>query len=183
MLTTSSGDRSPSKLGPAQPDSKFLLVLKTLRSQRNLSTVHAAAAWFMVGLMWTIHFVHYPLFAQVGDDNFVAYETAHVDRIGNLLLLPWLTEGITLLGLLWIAIHGSRRDIRIPAIVNAVSMGIVLAISGFWSAPAHGKLLKGFDPDVHGRLMNADLVRTIAWTVCGVTALQIVQRLWSERNS
>lgn len=137
----------------------------------------------MVGLMWTIHFVHYPLFSKVGDGNFVAYETAHVDRIGKLLLLPWLTEGITLLGLLWIAIPGSRRQIRVPAIVNAVSMGIVLAVSGFWSAPAHGKLLEGFDPDVFGRLMNADLVRTIAWTVCGITALQIVQRLWSDSTS
>lgn len=129
--------------------------------------------------MWTIHFIHYALFPKVGTDNFVAFENAHVDRIGNLLLLPWLTEGVTLLGLLALAFPGSRRDLRIPTAINAAAMGIVLAISGFWSAPAHGDLMKGFDQRVYDRLMTADLIRTFAWTVCGITAVWILVRLWT----
>ena len=124
----------------------------------------------MVGLIWTIHFIHYALFDKVGTGSFVAYENAHVDRIGKLLLVPWLTEGVTLLALLAVAFIGNRRELRIPCSINAVGMATVLAISGFWSAPAHGKLMKGFDHDVYHRLMNADLVRTFAWTVCGAAA-------------
>lgn len=132
--------------------------------------------------MWTIHFIHYALFPKVGTDNFIAYENAHVDRIGNLLLLPWLTEGLTLLGLLALAFVGTRRDLRLPTVINAGAMGVVLAISGFWSAPAHGDLMKGFDRDVFDRLMAADLVRTIAWTVCGATAVWILARLWNTHD-
>jgi hypothetical protein len=154
-------------------------VFETPRTQRTLAIAQFASTWFLVGLMWTIHFIHYALFPKVGTDNFVDYENAHVDRIGNLLLLPWLTEGATLLGLLALAFLGSRRDLRVPAAVNAAAMGVVLAISGFWSAPAHGDLMKGFDQGVYDRLMSADLVRTFAWTVCGITAVWILVRLWT----
>ena len=133
--------------------------------------------------MWTIHFIHYALFPKVGDEEFVAFENAHVDRIGNLLLLPWLTEGVTLLGILALAFFGSRRDLRIPALINSAAMGVVLVISGFWSAPAHGDLMKGFDQDVYDGLMTADLVRTLAWTVCGITAVWILVLLWPTNDS
>lgn len=149
------------------------------RAQRLLAVSHFASTWFLVGLIWTIHFIHYALFPKVGTTEFVAYENAHVDRIGNLLLLPWLTEGVTLLGLLALAFLGTRRDLRIPAAINAAAMGVVLAISGFWSAPAHGDLMKGFDQGVFDRLMVADLVRTIAWTVCGATAVWMLVRMWA----
>jgi hypothetical protein len=157
-------------------------VFDSPRAQRVLVVSHLASTWFLVGLMWTIHFIHYALFPKVGSDEFVAYENAHVDRIGNLLLLPWLTEGATLLGILILAFLGTRRDLRVAATINAAAMGVVLAISGFWSAPAHGDLMKGFDQGVFDRLMAADLVRTIAWTVCGACALWTLVRLWSRPN-
>ena len=153
------------------------------RAQRVLIVSHIASTWFLVGLIWTIHFIHYALFPKVGIDQFVAYENAHVDRIGNLLLVPWLTEGVTLLGLLALSFLGPRRNLRIPAAINAAAMGVVLAISGFWSAPAHGDLMKGFDQGVYDRLMTADLVRTFAWTVCGASAVWILVRMWTTSKS
>lgn len=62
-------------------------------------------------------------------------------------------------------------------------MAIALVISGFWSAPAHGDLANGFDAAVHHRLMNANLVRSLAWTLCGVSAIWIVARLWTSQAS
>jgi hypothetical protein len=59
-------------------------------------------------------------------------------------------------------------------------MGVVLLISGVWSAPAHGDLADGFDAAVHDRLMTANLVRTLAWTVCGVTAAWIIGLVWQR---
>ena len=137
----------------------------------------------MVGLIWTIHYVHYALFDKVGEANFVTYENAHVDRIGKLLLVPWLTEGVTLLGILVVAFIGQRRELRLPTAINALGMAVVLAVSGFWSAPAHGKLMKGFDHHVYHRLMNADLVRTFAWTTCGVAAIWTLALLWRTRDA
>ncbi|MFN5651011.1 MAG: hypothetical protein ACK49M_06000 [Actinomycetes bacterium] len=149
---------------------------------RGIALAHMAATWFMVGLIWTVHTVHYPLFAEVGPSTYRAFQAEHVDRIGQLLLLPWLAEGLTLLCLVWLAFRGSRRDLRIPVAVGAVAMGVVLLISGFWSAPAHGDLADGFDAAVHDRLMTANLVRTLAWTVRGATAVWIVALVWPGRR-
>lgn len=149
--------------------------------QRNFRIVviaHCVAACFMVGMIWTVHLLHYPLFEYVGEDTYVRFQQEHVDRIGTLLFVPWLTEGATLLAILGLAFIGGQRSLRIPAFINAIAMAIVLVISGFWSAPAHGDLSDGFDPDVHNRLMNANFVRTLAWTVCGAMSVWILIRVW-----
>ncbi len=136
----------------------------------------------MVGLIWTIHTVHYPLFAFVGDSTYETFQAEHVERIGKLLLIPWLLEGLTLLAIAALAFLRNRKDIRLPSFLNGAGMAIVLMISGFWSAPAHGELADGFDPAVHDRLMNANLIRTLAWTLCGVSAMWVLIRTWTQPN-
>lgn len=145
--------------------------------------IHLVATWFMVGLIWTIHVVHYPLFAEVGEASYVAFQAAHVDRIGALLLVPWATEGITAAVILLFAVGTRDRRLMPPAVVGAIAMGVILLISGFWSAPAHGELADGFDAEVHDRLMNADLVRTLAWTARGLTAAWITVVIWKRATS
>lgn len=152
------------------------------RYARPLFIAHMASTFFMVGLIWTIHVVHYPLFAYVGESTYVSFQAEHVDRIGKLLLLPWLTEGVTLLGILLLAFFGTRRDLRLPAFLNGLGMAIALVISGVWSAPAHGELADGFDAAVHHRLMNANLVRTLAWTLCGISAVWLLVRMWPRQT-
>ena len=149
------------------------------RNLRSLIVIHTAATMFMVGLIWTIHYVHYPLFALVGESTYVSFQAEHVERIGKLLFVPWLTEGITLLGVLALAFLGGRKALRVPAVINGAAMAVVLVISGFWSAPAHAKLADGFDKSIHDQLMTANLIRTLAWTVCGACAVWIVLSTWA----
>ena len=144
------------------------------RNLRPLIVVHAAASMFMVGLIWTIHYVHYPLFAYVGESTYASFQAAHVERIGKLLFVPWLTEGITLIGVLALAFLGTHKVLRVPAVINGAAMAVVLVISGFWSAPAHAKLADGFDTSIHDQLMTVNLIRTLAWTVCGICAIWMV---------
>lgn len=152
-------------------------------SLRRIALTHAAATLFMVGMIWTIHTVHYPLFPEVGPATYESFQAAHVDRIGKLLLLPWLTEGLTLLALLWAAFVSDAKSLRVPVAIGAVAMAVVLVISGVWSAPAHGELADGFDAAVHHRLMMANLVRTLGWTVRGVTAVWILAVLWPRTRT
>ena len=63
--------------------------------------LHAAATWFMVGLIWTIQSGHYPLVARVGERSFSAYEAEHTSRMARLLAVPAGIEVITGAGLLW----------------------------------------------------------------------------------
>lgn len=60
-----------------------------------LLAVHVAATWFMVGLIWFVQLVHYPLFARVGRGGFAAYEGAHSWRTTAAIALAWPLEGVT----------------------------------------------------------------------------------------
>ena len=149
------------------------------RNLRPLIVVHAATSMFMVGLIWTIHYVHYPLFAYVGESTYASFQAVHVERIGRLLFVPWLTEGFTLIGILALAFLGGRKTLRVPAVLNGAAMAVVLVMSGFWSAPAHARLADGFDKAVHDELMTVNLIRSLAWTVCGACSIWIVLSTWA----
>ena len=153
------------------------------RNIRLISIAHLASSLFMVGLIWTIHYVHYPLFAEVGEATYAQFQQSHVERIGQLLALPWLIEGITLLALLVVSVFGPLHKIRIPALLNGAAMAVVLIISGFWSAPAHADLADGYNASIHDQLMTANLVRTLAWTVCGICAVWIVLSMWPTEQT
>ena len=50
---------------------------------------HAAATLFMVGLIWFVQVVHYPLFARVGPDAFVPYAAAQAPSPASSWVRPW----------------------------------------------------------------------------------------------
>ena len=123
-----------------------------------------------VGYLWPSG-PFYAVFDWLGVPDWITHRL----WTGSLLLLAGL-------GVLWLAFLGDRRDLRAPAVFGAVAMAVVLVISGFWSAPAHGDLADGFDAAVHDRLMTANLVRSFAWTICGVAATWVLARVWTSRT-
>lgn len=132
-----------------------------------LLLVHAATTLFMVGLIWFVQIVHYPLFDRVGEDGFRVYELQHTRRTGCVVAAPMLTELAT-------------------AVALALRLGGALAGSGLfllmgvwlctllWQVPAHRRLEKGFDVATHRRLVRTNWVRTILWSARGILALALL---------
>ena len=140
------------------------------RNELGIIAVHALSTWFMVGMIWTVHIVHYPLFAFVGNETYEDFQAKHVDVIGRLLVAPWLVEGLSALTLL-LCLSGSLRKF---AVIGALLMLSIMALSAFVSAPAHGELANGFDLEVHSDLMLGNLIRSILWTARGCVAAAIL---------
>ncbi len=138
-----------------------------------VALAHLAATGFMVGLIWTIHVVHYPLFRLVGEP-YRPYQDEHMSRITRLLLLPW---GIEVLTALWLFVS-ARDEISFGLRLGGlVLVAFIVAVTGGLAAPRHGELLDAFDADVHRRLMRADAVRTWLWTARLVLAVMMVAQL------
>ena len=131
----------------------------------------------MVGMIWTVHVVHYDLFPLVGADSWDAYEHAHVDRIGKVLFGPWLIEGLCVLVLL--LAHPTRM--RIAALISAFLMLFILIDTAAFSAPAHGVLLNHWDQSTYDRLMTVNLVRAWLWTAKGAVAVWMMVEVMRMR--
>lgn len=136
-----------------------------------LLLIHTASTLSLVGLIWTIQLVHYPLFAQVGRDAYPAYQAAHMRRMMLLVLPLMLTELLTATMLAF------NPPSDVPAIVVWVAL-ILLAViwlsTVFVQMPQHLTLNKGFDAQVHRLLVNSNWIRTIAWTLRGLIVLWMI---------
>ena len=136
--------------------------------------VHLAATLFMVGLIWFVQVVHYPLKRAVGQEHFPSYHHDHVVLTGWVVGPPMLLEaGSALVLVLW----PSTLIDPTWALVGLGLLLIVWAATAFFSIPAHDRLAKDFDPGVHRRLVRTNWIRTLAWSLRGILWLTIVGSL------
>ena len=123
------------------------------------------ATWFMVGLIWMVQVVHYPLFRAIPAESFRSYEAAHTAAIGRLLIVPAGVEVVSAAALVW------YRPDAVPLWMVVLSGGLLAAIwvaTALVQAPLHRRLLTGYDRRTVDRLVRSNWVRTAAWTLRGV---------------
>lgn len=129
-----------------------------------LLIVHVAVTWFMVGLIWMIQTVHYPLYAAVGTDVFPQYEREHMRRMGGLLIVPATLEIVTAAVLVGVRPEGVPIWLVLVAGVLLAAIWIMTALV---QAPIHRRLSSGFDPSLVENLIHSNWWRTAAWSLRG----------------
>ena len=134
-------------------------------SPTTLLIANLISTWYMVGLIWMVQIVHYPLFAKVGSEQFVGYQVSHQTLTILVVGPPMLIEIVTAVLLIWI------RPAAIPAWAVFAALGLLAVVwvsTAFLQVPCHEKLTEGFDASVHWRLVASNWIRTICWTGRGV---------------
>jgi uncharacterized membrane protein len=122
----------------------------------------------MVGLIWFVQIVHYPLFAQVGTHLFPEYESTHNRLTTWVVGPPMLVEAATALVLLL-----AKPD-RIPPTqvwLGAVLVLVIWLSTALLQVPQHEILTRSFVADAHRWLVASNWIRTVAWTIRGVLVL------------
>jgi len=145
-----------------------------------LLLVNATATWFMMGLIWLIQLVHYPLMAYVGEAGFTAYEVRHTHWITAIVGPVMLLEALTAVLLLYYT----------PAFKNApilLSVGIVLLLviwvsTALLQVPCHEILSKGFNLEIINRLTSTNWVRTIGWSLRGLLLAYLLWQCLKSTN-
>ncbi|NJL92340.1 MAG: hypothetical protein HC915_00785 [Anaerolineae bacterium] len=138
--------------------------------------VHVAATFFMVGIIWFVQIVHYPLFNKVGQAEFASYQLAHMQRTSTVVLLPMFLEAVT----------GGLLLLQRPAAVFwwQVMGGLVL-LAAIWlstlflQVPRHDVLTRGQDPQAIVGLLATNWVRTALWTARGTLVLWMSLRAFN----
>lgn len=130
----------------------------------------------MVGVIWFVQVVHYPLLAQFGESQSVAVAVEHQRRTGYVVGLPMLVEGVSTLALL--ASRPVDVSLALPwvgAVLLAVSLGSTL----FLSVPLHARMAEAHSPEIGRRLVVTNWPRTVSWTarmfVCVGMCLQVIR--------
>lgn len=128
--------------------------------------VHMAATWAMVGFIWTIQVLQYPLMAEVPQEGFTRFEAVHQRRVTVVIALFGPLE-VVMAALVFLTVDA------VPAWLSFGSGSVLAAIwasTAFYYAPLHARLADGFDESLHRSLVTTNWLRTIAWTVRGLAA-------------
>ncbi len=126
--------------------------------------IQVTATWFMIGLIWMVQLVHYPLFRTVGAGAFADYESAHTARMGRLLIAPAGIEVVSAAALVWYRPEGVSLGI---VVLSGAILAAIWVTTALVQAPLHRQLMSGYDRAVVDRLVRTNWWRTGAWTLRG----------------
>lgn len=122
-------------------------------------TVHMATTWALVGLIWTIQVVHYPLFAKVGVEAFPEFHRCHTRWITWLVGPLMLAEVAGAGWLVWVGLRDAAFLLGLPLLI------LVWVSTALVQVPLHDRLAGGLDEEVVRRLVRSNWLRTLAWTL------------------
>lgn len=133
--------------------------------------VSVVATWAMIGLIWTVQLVHYPMLGRMSVHEPAAAAVDHQRRISWVVGPLMAAEGVTALALL----------VRQPATMGWVTawsaaglLGVALLSTALVQVPLHSRLATGHDAVAAARLVSTNWVRTIAWSARGVVLVAVV---------
>ncbi len=147
-------------------DSEFFLPL--------IALVNVCISWFMVGLIWIIQIVTYPIFSSVGGYKYDKFHSKHVSLITPLvapLMLFELAVAVVLL-----LVSGPYWNYGY-SVVNLVFLAIIWASTFLIQIPLHVKLSVKFEKKNHTRLVRTNWIRTFAWTMKGLLSTILIFNL------
>jgi hypothetical protein len=141
--------------------------------------LNVLASWTMVGVIWFVQVVHYPLLSLVPVESASAVAVEHQRRTGWVVMLPMTIEGVTTLLLLVMVPAGVAWFVPwLAGIPLAVALGATVLLS----VPRHARMASNPDPTVGRELVTTNWVRTIAWSLHGLVTAGMLLATLAERS-
>ncbi|MEN9801166.1 MAG: hypothetical protein RLZ37_291 [Actinomycetota bacterium] len=130
-----------------------------------------AATLVMVGVIWFVQHVHYPLLAIFNVESAPQVALEHQRRTGHVVALPMAVEGVSTLALLVVRPDGVSV---IWPWIGAGLLAIALGSTLFLSVPLHARMASSPQADTGRRLVSTNWPRTVAWTLRGIVGIIMI---------
>lgn len=138
---------------------------------QTLLLIQAFATLYLVGLIWFVQLVHYPLMARVGSQGYPTYQQLHERKTTWAVAPAMFVE----LGCAIYLVFATPQHVAPWLAWLGLLLVVLLWLStAFLQVPSHKKLGQGFDAIAHGRLVNTNWLRTALWSARGVIVLAMI---------
>ena len=124
--------------------------------------LNVCSTLFLMGFIWFVQFVQYPLFVHIGTENFSEYQNRYGQRTRILVAAPMLVEAITSVLLIW---HPPTATSNALLILGLGLVCVIWSATLFFQTPNHNELLRGFQVSPYRMLVWTNWTRLIAWTL------------------
>ena len=145
-----------------------------------LFLLNISSTWFMVGLIWLIQVVHYPLFNLVGKNEFQVYHNGHSVLITPLVGTVMIIELIS--SILMVVFPPKNVSLTI-LIIGVILVFIIWASTAFLQIPQHNALANAYELKAHNSLVQTNWIRTIAWSMRGFLLLYMLHLFLIQKST
>ncbi len=142
---------------------------------RYVFLTNLASSLGMVGIIWFVQLVHYPLLRRLGEVE----NSSRGETDGPLARwafgLPMLLEGVSTIWLAWFQpdlFDSWQMSVGLGALVLIWVSTVILQI------PLRRSLTREFNPKIYRRLVATNWIRTICWSLRGILLLGISFQLF-----
>ena len=142
--------------------------------------LNISSTWFMVGLIWLIQIVHYPLFKYVGKYDFQLYHNGHSMMITPLVGTVMIIELIS--SILLVVFPPKNVSVTIP-IIGVILVFIIWVSTAFLQIPQHNALANAYELEVNNLLVQTNWIRTIAWSMRGLLLLFMLHLFLTQQET
>ena len=139
--------------------------------------IHLMCTLFMLGLIWFVQVVHYPLHGYVSTETFPAYQQHHVNWTGVVVGPAMIMEAVTMMLLLIDPPPGAPPTLLW---LSAFLLLVIWASTALVHVPIHRSLQEQFDKKCVQKLVATNWIRIIAWTLRGVVILYVISLLLTD---
>ncbi len=119
----------------------------------------------MCGLVWFVQVAHYPLFLEIGQQDFVQYERKNTIATSFVTAPMMLIELLSGLALVYLSMGNTLYWL------NLIGVALLWLSTFFIQVPLHNRLLNAYDPQAIRRLVRSNWIRTFLWTARAVILL------------
>jgi hypothetical protein len=128
----------------------------------------AFSASAMAGIIWYVQLVHYPLFAEVGEEAWFTYHVDHERRTGWVVAPLMIVELGTAVGIVVLGGHG------LLALAGLLLAAATWVLTFTLAVPLHRRLNATRETATMARLVEINWLRTAAWTAHGIVAVALL---------
>lgn len=132
---------------------------------------HLAASFMMIGIVWLVQVINYPLFRMIPKDLFARFYQAHLDRSQWVIVPLMLTEFCTgAFLLLW-------PITQVSYWLYQLNFALIVAIwleTFFMQLPIHRLLQKNHSLEAIDKLISSNWLRTFTWSIHGLVLIAIL---------
>ena len=130
----------------------------------HLITLQLLSTLPLVGLIWFIQLVHYPMLRAGTFDRYTQIHGEHSVRTSWVVVPLMLTE---LIAAILLVMYGAEPLLPL-ARAGLVLVGLTWASTFFIQVPLHRILARGWNTEAHRRLVRTNWIRTAAWSTRGL---------------
>lgn len=133
--------------------------------------IHLVSSFMMIGIIWLVQIINYPLFALVPEQFFKEYHKKHLTRSQWIIVPLMLIELLSgFLLLFWYIPQVSYW----LYLLNFFLIFLVWIETFLIQAPKHNQLQASHSQKSIEQLVNLNWLRTITWSLHGLVLIKIL---------